>query len=175
MGGQLEAFWGSCIAAADPALHGHPMLSVPNWKARALPLLIYGDGAAFTRTDSLEIVSCSALGQRGSTWRTRLVLASFVKSAQIRGPGGTWDRIWEATHKTKTKQIDRRCKRSNNFKNVAPYIGVDLVAALSVRRCASCNGPLRESLACGIMGPGACWPTAFWRLWCVRRGAWSLR
>jgi hypothetical protein len=94
--GQLEAFWNECLAAGDPALHNHPVLLKPRWRARAMPLLVYGDGAAFSRNDSLEVVSCSALGHRGSTWRSRFVLAGLVKTAQIKGPGGSWDLIWQA-------------------------------------------------------------------------------
>jgi hypothetical protein len=156
MSGELEAFWRSCIDSGDPALHEHPMLGTQNWKTRALPLLIYGDGAAFTRNDSLEIVSCSALGQRGATWRTRLVLAAFVKSAQIRGPGGTWDRIWEARE---TKQQTQSKPVATNIYTFVVCVctrGVGLVSALPVQRLASCNGSPRGVLASGLVGTSTC-------------------
>jgi hypothetical protein len=91
----LESFWDSCLAAGDPALHGHPVLGIPGWKSKTLPLLVYGDGGAFSRNDSLEVVSMAVLGNRGPTWKTRFVLTGWVSSAQVKGAGGTWDVLWE--------------------------------------------------------------------------------
>ena len=46
---------------ADPRLWQRPLLDVPGWQGRAVPLCIHGDGAEFQQRDSLTIVSIKAL------------------------------------------------------------------------------------------------------------------
>eukprot|EP00969_Alexandrium_andersonii_P274594 12136279-Alexandrium_andersonii.AAC.1 len=74
-------------------MHNHPVLQVPNWQERAIPLVLYGDGARFARKDSLEIAAMAFLMSRGSTWTSKLVSACFVHSAE--DGHATWDAIWK--------------------------------------------------------------------------------
>ena len=72
------------------------MTSKPDWKKRAIPIVLLGDGAKFARTDSLEVVAWGALLARISTWASKYVVACFVQNAQARGAVRTWDEIWKA-------------------------------------------------------------------------------
>jgi hypothetical protein len=89
----LPAFWDA--AANDPALHGaHPMKANPRWRRRAIPLLIYGDGARMTRLDSFEIAVWSPLLCKASTWASRFIMGGWISGAQVKGEAGSWDAIW---------------------------------------------------------------------------------
>ena len=42
----------------DPRLIGHPMLEKPDWKRRAVPLMVWGDGGAFTHAGNPIMFVC---------------------------------------------------------------------------------------------------------------------
>jgi hypothetical protein len=89
----LSNCWRGC--AGDPALHGpHPVKDVPRWRDRAIPLLVYGDGARMTRLDSFEICAWSPLLLKASTWSSRFIMGGWISGGQLKGEGGTWDAIW---------------------------------------------------------------------------------
>ena len=92
----LEEFWTAAQNSNDPHLLHHPLTSKPDWKKRAIPIVLFGDGAKFARTDSLEVVAWGALLARISTWASKYVTACFVQNAQARGGVRTWDEIWKA-------------------------------------------------------------------------------
>ena len=89
----LEEFWNSQLPE-DPKWKGHPMLKKKNWKQKAIPVVIHGDGASYQKNDSLMTLSFSGLLKEGKTLDTNLVLACFPKSSSAKGQGGTWDCIW---------------------------------------------------------------------------------
>ena len=98
LGNGLEEFWGK-IKPNDPSLVGNPMCSKPNWRKRAIPIVLHGDGVSFTRNgNSLLVVSMSFLLAAGWSWHSTFMLACFPKFcrayASLHGVG-TWDRIWE--------------------------------------------------------------------------------
>jgi hypothetical protein len=55
--GDLRTFWEASIASGDPQLAQHPARERPDFLDRAIPLVLHGDGAAFSRHDSLEVAS----------------------------------------------------------------------------------------------------------------------
>eukprot|EP00969_Alexandrium_andersonii_P006061 263075-Alexandrium_andersonii.AAC.1 len=90
-GNHLREFWAGALQSQDPQLHEHPMMAKPDWNELGVPMVLYGDGAAFAKRDSLEVVAFSFLLARGSTWSTKYVLACFAKSAEL---PGTWSAIF---------------------------------------------------------------------------------
>ena len=57
LGAGLEQFWNQ-VHPEDPRIHNHPMLSVPDWKKKFVPLLLHGDGAGFTqRSNSMLLIT----------------------------------------------------------------------------------------------------------------------
>ena len=88
----LADFWGKAVSLEDPQLRGHPMLEVEGWVDKAVPMVLYGDGARFARKDSLELICISPLLSRGSVWANKWVLAAFVKSCETQE---TWKQIME--------------------------------------------------------------------------------
>jgi hypothetical protein len=90
---ELPGFWAA--AANDPAIHGdHPMKANPRWRRRAIPLLVYGDGARMTRLDSFEIAVWSPLLAKSSTWSSRFIMGGWISGAQVKGEAGSWEVIW---------------------------------------------------------------------------------
>ena len=53
---RLRTFWNS-VRPNDPKLHRHPMLELEGWRDKAIPIVIHGDGAQFTRSGSLLVAS----------------------------------------------------------------------------------------------------------------------
>ena len=62
LGNGIQQFWGK-VSDDDPRLVNHPVLMIDNWKKKALPLLLHGDGVRFTmkKTASLlfQCLCCS--------------------------------------------------------------------------------------------------------------------
>ena len=76
-------FWANCHPE-DPRLRDHPIKAQPDFKNRAHPLVLHGDGAQFTDLgDSLLTLSWGFLGATEETtdaWRSCFVIISIVKS-----------------------------------------------------------------------------------------------
>ena len=89
--GNLEAFWEKALATGDPHLSNHPMTRINDWQQKFVPLIIYGDGAAFARKDSLEVAAWSFLLAKAGTWSSKFVMACWVKSAEA---DATWATAW---------------------------------------------------------------------------------
>ena len=85
----------------DPRLIGHPMLAKPDWKRRAVPLMIWGDGGAFTRAGNSIMLLCVAFMLMGDLSRESVFPVSlFCKFNRARGSvhgvgNDAWDRIWK--------------------------------------------------------------------------------
>ena len=73
----------------------HPLLADTRpWTKLAIPLTVYGDGTAYTDTESIEFVAWSPLTLRqGTTLSTRYLAAAWAKSAER--DKDTWRVIWE--------------------------------------------------------------------------------
>ena len=83
----------------DPRLMGHPMLAKDNWKSRAVPLLLNGDGVSFT-TGGSNLLALSfgfLLSSCGWSELSSFLLASVCKAArcykQVHGVD-TADMLW---------------------------------------------------------------------------------
>ena len=100
LAGDVESFWNQ-VQHDDPRLVNNPLTEQPNWKTRAIPLLVHGDGAAFTmKNNSLLAVSFGFLLAPGWSWRSSFLMACFCAInktiASVHGVGnGTWVVIWK--------------------------------------------------------------------------------
>ena len=85
----------------DPRLINHPMKRKPNWRQRAVPLVIHGDGAVYTsKENSIKIVSIRFMQGLGWGWDSIFLLAAFVTSCANKSPNtgpyeDTWETIWK--------------------------------------------------------------------------------
>eukprot|EP00974_Lingulodinium_polyedra_P068272 6610319-Lingulodinium_polyedra.AAC.1 len=48
--GVLETFWAG-VSEADPRLQPHPVFGVANWRRRAIPMGVHGDGVPYGRDE----------------------------------------------------------------------------------------------------------------------------
>ena len=85
----------------DPRLVGHPMLAKDNWKSRAVPLLLHGDGVSFTTGGSnlLAISFGFLLSTCGWSEMSIFLITAVCKAARcyskVHGPGvDTVDMLW---------------------------------------------------------------------------------
>ena len=95
----LENFWNQ-VLPDDPRLIGHPMLQKPDWKQRAIPMILWGDGGAFTRrNNTLLALCCGFLLASGWSWKSIFYLSGVCKLnrsyAVVHGDGNdTMDTVW---------------------------------------------------------------------------------
>ena len=100
--GALEEFWTSI--EASPTMANHPIRAVSNYKTRAVPILVHGDGVPVTGVGrawgkSLEILSwCSAFGTRKTIELTFYIYALWKVLASVARGGNTWRVIWRRVH-----------------------------------------------------------------------------
>ena len=105
----LEGFWNS--QTGNPALESHPILKIPNWKRRAIPLKIHGDSVPVTGcgrvwSKSLFIISITGLLGHGSTMKSLfLMYAGFAHLLTDESSRALWKIIchsltalWEGKH-----------------------------------------------------------------------------
>ena len=92
----LEASWTKAEDSSKPDLHSHPMNEEADKASRAIPLVQYGHGGAFSKSASFQPVNFSALLGRLSTWTSKFVVSCFVKRSETKAPiaTGTLDEIW---------------------------------------------------------------------------------
>ena len=59
--------FGNSLKPTDPRLQHHPMLANPAWRAKAIPIIMHGDGVRFTNKygNRLMVVSWKSMLQRG--------------------------------------------------------------------------------------------------------------
>ena len=73
-------FWRSA-PSEDPKLHNHPMLGIEGWREIMTPIVIHGDGGAFTRGgNNLLCYSWASLLFTGTTWESKYLLAAIPKA-----------------------------------------------------------------------------------------------
>jgi hypothetical protein len=110
----FEKFWSRCNLA-DPKLAGHHILRTPNFKHKAIPLLIHADAAEFERYDSLYTISMSGLLKEGQTLDTNLLITSWSKSDCAPGAGGTLETLWAWV------SWDLQALANNRYPNTDPF------------------------------------------------------
>ena len=103
LGGGLRNFW-ERVDDIDPRLVGHPMLGRASWMDRAIPMVIHGDGVAFTmKGNSLACLSVGGVLCSGWSLHSWL-MACFPKNCRayesVYGAGNdTWHTIYKyVTH-----------------------------------------------------------------------------
>ena len=89
----LEEFW-AIVGPQSLQLNGHPVKDHPNFRSRAIPLKLHGDGVPVGKSAkrSVEVISLSSLtGYGGSTWDTKLLICAIDGGAKATG---TMDEVW---------------------------------------------------------------------------------
>ena len=80
---QPKWFWENCHPD-DPRLKDHPVKSKPDYRLKAYPLVLHGDGAKYTDVgDNLLTLSWGFLGSTDETedvWKSCFVIISIVKN-----------------------------------------------------------------------------------------------
>ena len=96
----VESFWNQ-VRPDDPRLINNPITAQLDWKRRAVPLVLHGDGASFTmKNNKLLAISFGFLLGAGWSWRSSFLVACFTTInrtyASRHGglPKDTWHIIW---------------------------------------------------------------------------------
>ena len=76
----LEQFWEE-HDLLDPKLENNPVMDDGNDPANFLPLLLHGDGGAFQRNDSINVISMRSLLSSSSVSMSQMLLAAIPKAA----------------------------------------------------------------------------------------------
>ena len=77
------------------------MLAKPDWKRRAVPLIVWGDGGAFTKAgNSIMLLCVAGLLMADVSWKSVFPVSAFCKFNRARksvhgDDNDTWDRIWK--------------------------------------------------------------------------------
>ena len=77
------------------------MLAKPDWKRRAVPLIVWGDGGAFTKAgNSIMLLCVAGLLMADFSWKSVFPVSAFCKFNRARksvhgDDNDTWDRIWK--------------------------------------------------------------------------------
>ncbi len=85
---RLDEFWSEVQRRRDPRLHNHPITKRKNWKRRAIPICIHGDGAPVVAvgksgTKSLDNISWGSLLACGSILSIKLWITAVFLSLGI--------------------------------------------------------------------------------------------
>ena len=78
-GSDVAPAWWSRQPEDNPKFHGHPVLLREDWKSRALPIEVFGDGAKFTDVSGLYCLSWSFKLARGRTLETKFIFTMIPK------------------------------------------------------------------------------------------------
>ena len=90
-------FWNK-VAPDDPKLLKHPMLDMPDWQSKYLPVVLFGDHAPFTNHESLTVIMFKIITMEGPTWETIYACVLFPKGAtayQLKHGEDTFDVFYE--------------------------------------------------------------------------------
>ena len=67
---QIKEYWEGANITDDPKLKDHPVLSIPRYKERCIPIAIHGDGGPYTQKiqnpKSIDVMSWSS--ELGEGW-----------------------------------------------------------------------------------------------------------
>ena len=89
---ELERFWNAM--EDNPQLKDHPVRARRDWKRRAIPLVLHGDGVPLTGigkswTKLMDVFSISSLLGRGSTRLNMCLIYAFLTSLSATAAGTT--------------------------------------------------------------------------------------
>ena len=99
---KLNEFWN--LMEGNPVLADHPVKSVENYKTRAIPIMLHGDGVPTVGvgkawSKSLEILSWTSVFGEGTTTEFTFYICSMFKELESKHIGGnTWRTIWRRIH-----------------------------------------------------------------------------
>ena len=86
------------VRSDDPSLIGNPMVLVPDWKKRFIPLVYHGDGVSFTKNgNKLLVCSFAFLLVPGWSVASTFMLAvfcAFNRAYESVHGVDTWAIIW---------------------------------------------------------------------------------
>eukprot|EP00969_Alexandrium_andersonii_P358556 15451247-Alexandrium_andersonii.AAC.1 len=97
-------FWAELERRGDPRLQGHPLVSRPEWKTKAVPLSLHGDGVPVLQvgkpgSKSFEAYNFQSIWATGSSLKTKTfmfgVFGGAVASADDGDEGDTFGEIWK--------------------------------------------------------------------------------
>ena len=99
---KLEAFWNEVESRDDPRLAGHPMRRRPDWKQKAIPIAIHGDGVGAIAvgkagTKSIDVLSFQSILGRGAHTLVKLwmfALWSLCQAKRTDSDYDTMDEVW---------------------------------------------------------------------------------
>lgn len=104
----LERFWTDI--AMHPAVRNHPIRNVADYKRRAIPLVLHGDGAAVTQSIGSGSKSCLFL-----SWKSLVAKTKDTKDSHIL-IGAIWSHICVSTpHFSTCKSFWRVVEKSFNL------------------------------------------------------------
>jgi hypothetical protein len=86
---QLEQFWEGQSVETNPKLKATPACK------GMIPLMLHADGGAFTKRDSLMVMSMRCILTKASVIDSMLLLAAIPKKARCKDGCDTWDNIWK--------------------------------------------------------------------------------
>ena len=91
-------FWES-IRTDDPKMVNHPLLGVPGFREKTIPVWLHGDGVGYGDRDSLLCFSWGSLLTTSNTLDSSFYIASWPKSWTLKKKpgeeGGTWENIYK--------------------------------------------------------------------------------
>ena len=99
-GNSLVDFWNEVISRDDPRLEGLDFSDRPNWKSKAIPIMLHGDQVpciAVGKPGSKSYDTCSMQGvlSSGSTLQQKIYLYGLFPDNQADDmDGGTMETIW---------------------------------------------------------------------------------
>jgi hypothetical protein len=111
----LSEFWSAVDVVDDPHMYNHPVRVRAGYEDAAIPFALHGDGASFSRKDSLEVCSIGSLLYKAGTWRNKYVMGTWVSSAQVKGDNGTWDELWKVSCTKHTTYVLRHVRAYHNM------------------------------------------------------------
>ena len=87
--GVLKQFWKSAIKAKDPRLANHPMVRVPGWENKAIPISLHGDavpavGVGKAHSKSFDCYSWMSLLAKGSTSHVKQYLVGIFDDCKVK-------------------------------------------------------------------------------------------
>ena len=94
----LQKFWD--IQDGNPQFANHPMKQVADWKTKAIPITLHGDGLPVVgvgkpSTKSLELLSlCSLFGTRSTVQFNFYSFSIFKDSCSSKFGGNTFAKVW---------------------------------------------------------------------------------
>lgn len=89
----LHSFWSAC-SKSDPRLQG-PLADMAEYQQCMVPVLLHADGGAFTKRDSLMVISMKSILSSQAVADSMLLLAALPKKVRAKGAVDSMGAIWK--------------------------------------------------------------------------------